>query len=398
MLAPVILSFPVAGLLLAHLAADPPDYPEPFSVVPPEAGPGLLPLVLISLALLCGLLIAGLGWWSRRQYQALPELPALPDATAEDHVVIIPARDEAPGVARAVASFPDSLVCVVDDASSDRTMELAAAAGAQFLPAAPLAPGWLGQNNACWSGAQGTHSKWILFAAADTVYDPRFVHSLLEYAQAHSLQAVSVLPQPVGGTWLARLLLPCASGLYFSGLSAARINSAQSRQSLQSDQCLLFLRSGYEFIGGHRRVCGSVTPDLALGGLLHIHRLTCRTLRSESLASVRRYDSLAGLWSGLQRFGCRFLAAPPGVQFRLALAWFVQAAWLPVFLALLFSRYYLGAALLYAAVALAWLPWYGATSLVLLAPWAIYGVLAGAKLGLVRHFFGLSIVWKGRRV
>jgi hypothetical protein len=386
------------GLLFAHLAADPFDFTDSLPVVPPETGAWMGPLLLVPLALLCGLLILLLGWWSRRQHLALPELGPLADSTAEDHVVVIPARNEAPDVARAVASFPGSLVCVVDDDSTDRTVELAAAAGAHVLPAGALPPGWLGKNNACWSGAQGTQSKWILFADADTVYDPRFLPSLLEYAQANSLQAVSVFPKPVGGTLLARLLLPCASGLSFTGASAAGINSSRSRQSLQNNQCLLFLRSGYEFIGGHRRVCGSVTPDLALAGLLHIHRLRCRTLRSESQASGRRYDAPAGLWSGLQRFGCRFLAVTPGVRLRLALGWSIQAAWLPVFVALLYFGYYWSAALLYAGVVLAWLPWYGATALVLFAPWAIYGVLAGAKLGLLRHFFGLPIAWKGRRV
>jgi hypothetical protein len=366
--------------------------------VPQETGAAIGPEVLIPIALLCGLLIVLLGWWSRRQYLALPELPPLAERTSEDHVVIIPARDEASNIAQAVTSFPDSLVCVIDDASTDRTVELAAAAGARLLPAGPLAPGWLGKNNACWSGAQGTQSKWILFADADTVYDPRFLPSLLEYAQANSLQAVSIFPKPVGGSPLARLLLPCASGLSFTGASVAAINSARSRRSLQNGQCLLFQRSGYEFIGGHRRVCGSVTPDLALAGLLHMHRLSCRTLRSESLASAHQYDSRAGLWSGLQRFGCRFLAVTPGVRLRLALGWSIQATWLPVLIALLYFGYYWGAVLLYAAVVLAWLPWYGATPLLLLAPWAVYGVLAGAKLGLLRHFFGLTIGWKGRRV
>ncbi|MGD0578183.1 MAG: glycosyltransferase [Bryobacteraceae bacterium] len=392
------LSIPAVGLLLAHLAAAPFDSLDPLPVVPQETGAGIVPEVLIPLALLCGLLIVLLGWWSRRQYLALPQLPSVADRTSEDHVVVIPARNEQSNIVRAVAGFPDSLVCVVDDASSDRTAEPAAAAGAHVIHAGPRAPGWLGKNNACWTGAQGTESKWILFADADTVFDPRFLHSLLEYARANSLQAVSVFPKPVGGTWLARLLLPCASGLSFTGLNAARINSLRSRQSLQNGQCLLFLRSGYDFIGGHRRVCRSITADLTFAGLLQIHRLSCRTLRCESLAAARRYDSAAALWSGLLRYGCRFLAVTPGVRLRLAFAWFVQATWLPVLLVLLYSGYYSGAALLYAAVVLAWFPWYGATPLLLFAPWAVYVVLAGAKLGLVWHFFGLSIGWKGRRV
>lgn len=394
----MLFSPSVAVVWLACLAANPFDWLDRVPGMPEEPVAWNAPEILLPLALLCGLLTALLVWWSRRQYLALPELPPLARPTAEDHAVVIPARDEASGIAAAVRSFPDSLVCVVDDGSTDRTVEIAAAAGAHVLEAAPLPPGWLGRNNACWTGAQGTQSKWILFADADTSYDPRFVHSLLEYARANSLQAVSVLPKPVGGAWLERLLLPCASGLYFAGLNGKRVNSAQSRQSLQYHQCLLFLRSGYEFIGGHRRVGGSMSPELALGGLLHVHRLNCRTVRCESLASVRRYDSSADLWSGLQRFGCRFLGVNPGVRLRLALAWFIYALWLPAFLVLLYGRSYLGAALLYAIVVLAWLPWYGATPPVLFAPLAVYGVLLSAKLGFVRHFFGLSIGWKGRRV
>jgi chlorobactene glucosyltransferase len=394
-----MLSFSwLAWIGLARLAGLPFEWQEAVPGLPEEPGIGVVPQILYPLVLVCGLLILLLGWWSRRQYVALPELPGLAQPTAEDHAVIIPARDEAAGIAAAVRSFPDSLVCVIDDDSADRTVELAAAAGAHVLEAAALTPGWTGKNNACWTGAQSTQSKWILFADGDTRSDPRLIHSLLEYARANSLQAVSVLPRPVDGALLARLLVSCASGLYFAGLNGMRINTAQSRQSLQNDQCLLFLRSGYDFIGGHRRVCGSLSADLAFGGLLHMHRLNCRTVRGETLASARRPDSLAGVWSGLQRFGCRFLAVAPAVRMRLVLACFLQAAWLPLVLVLLYGRHFLSAALFYAVVALAWVPWYGATPLVLLAPPAVYVVLLGATLGLVRHFFGLSIGWKGRRV
>jgi hypothetical protein len=89
----MILSLPGAGLWLAHLAG-PFDFSDTLPEVPDETA-GIGPEVLIPIALLCGLLIVLLGWWSRRQYRALPELLPLADRTSEGHVVIIPARDEA---------------------------------------------------------------------------------------------------------------------------------------------------------------------------------------------------------------------------------------------------------------------------------------------------------------
>ena len=398
MLAEMVLPSLAAGLVLSRLVGFPFGFEDDLPVVPGESAGPIPPEVLLVLAFNCVLLTALLCWWSRRQYLRLPELPPMEGQTTEDCVVVIPARNEQATIARAMAGFAGFPVCVVDDASTDYTAERAAVSGARVLPASPPPPGWLGKNNACWTGTQQTHSKWILFTDGDTACDPRFLPSLIEYARTNSLQAVSVFPKPVGGSRLARLLCPCASGLSFAGLSAERINSAQSRQSLQSSRYLLFLRSGYEFIGGHRRICGSIPSDLALAALLQAHRIMCRTVRCETLTSVRRYDSAAALWSGMQRWGCRFPALTPGGRIRLLLAATLHAAWLPVLAVLLYAGSYAGAALFYLAVALSWLPWYGRSPLVLLSPWAVYAILACAKLGVVKHFLGLPIAWKGRRV
>jgi len=386
-----------AGLPLCNWLPDPSEVLDSLSSVSHGAGGRLSPAVVIALAVVCAALTIAIAVWSRLQYRGLPELSEPVEKTAEDHVVIIPVRNEQRDISRAVASFPDSLVCVVDDGSTDRTAELAAAAGAHVFPAPEPAPGWTGKNNACWTGAQGTESKWILFTDARTEYSPRFLPALLEYARAHSLQAVSVYAPLTGGALMSRVLWPCASALYCAALNAARISTAQSRQSLQADRCLLFLRSGYDFIGGHRRVSGSVTVDLALAGLLQAHRMNCLTLRCESMAAAHGHHRFAELWSALQRFGCRFLGVTPAVRLRLFLAGVIQLAWLPILLLLLARGSWLGAAVFYLAIALSWLPWHGVSPLVLVAPWAVYPVLGCASLGALRHFLGFSIPWKGRR-
>ena len=75
---------------------------------------------------------------SRRNYEALPELPASAGPMPQDLTVIIPARNEEKNIERAVKSFAGVPVIVVDDDSSDRTAEFARAAGARVIKAPPL--------------------------------------------------------------------------------------------------------------------------------------------------------------------------------------------------------------------------------------------------------------------
>jgi cellulose synthase/poly-beta-1,6-N-acetylglucosamine synthase-like glycosyltransferase len=76
---------------------------------------------------------------ARRNFQALPLIPALPAGDPPpDCMVVIPARNEEPRIARAVGSLPHDTVIVVDDHSEDGTAAAARKAGAGVLPAPNL--------------------------------------------------------------------------------------------------------------------------------------------------------------------------------------------------------------------------------------------------------------------
>ncbi len=62
-------------------------------------------------------------------------------------------------------------IFVVNDASTDRTREIAAGfAGVTVMDAPKLEKGWTGKANACWAGAQRARGKWLLFTDADTIH------------------------------------------------------------------------------------------------------------------------------------------------------------------------------------------------------------------------------------
>ncbi len=87
-------------------------------------------------------------------------------------MVVIPARNEEGNIGAAVRSLPPDSVIVVDDFSNDKTAEEAREAGAGVLPAPQPLDGAVGKSNACMEGARVLTSRWILFADADTRFEP----------------------------------------------------------------------------------------------------------------------------------------------------------------------------------------------------------------------------------
>ena len=335
---------------------------------------------------------------ARRNYLNLPELPASTPTDLPDHVVIIPARNEEARIARAIESFPGSDVVVVDDHSSDRTAEIAAAAGAHVRTSAPLQTGWKGKPNACWTGALYTESAWILFVDADTWYDPSFLPALLDYAVTEDLAAVTVFPRQHRLSFFEKMLLPYAFGLYFSGVHPARVNNHLHPEALANGQCLLVRRDAYEFLQGHRAVVTSAVEDVALARLFKRHRMRIRVLRAESLANARMYDSLPAIWRGFEKNSFKFLKFNRRTRFIVVLAATLMTSWLPMLVWLIREDQLIAASVFFFIPAAAWFAWYGSIFHALLAPIAIYLFQLIALSAMVKDYFGFKTEWKGRHV
>src|SRR5690348_4351289 len=104
--------------------------------------------------------------------QSLP----MSDADRVGVSVIVPARNEEACLARCLESLLAQSgvafeIIVVDDASTDRTAEIARSfAAVHVISAPPLPEGWTGKNNAMAAGAKIARGKWLLFTDADTVH------------------------------------------------------------------------------------------------------------------------------------------------------------------------------------------------------------------------------------
>ena len=138
-------------------------------------------------------------WFETRTYRA-ETMPRPPAERRERVAVVIPARNEARTIGaictviaeRLIPSLVDDLV-VVDCDSTDRTAQIAAAAGATVVSARrvlPEVPWQLGKGEAMWRGLATVDADIVCFVDGDIKnFDERFVERLVTPLLADSTLA-----------------------------------------------------------------------------------------------------------------------------------------------------------------------------------------------------------------
>ncbi len=355
-------------------------------------------MTVLAAALLLSTAILVVGWKARISYVRLPELRLHATAPHPDVTVIIPARNEEGSIARVVESFPGLPVIVVNDASTDATARIAAKAGAVVVDAPPLPTGAMGKPNACHRGASEAGSRWLLFVDADTWYEPNFAASLVAYAEAEQLDMVSAFLRQHTLSAPERILLPYAFALYFTGVNAANVNSAISKEALANGQCLLVRRAAYEKLGGHKAVLHSVIEDVAMARMAKQKELITRVIRAESLGNVRMYDSLGAIWRGFEKNSFRFLLVNPISGIIVVATSIIFTTYLPLLALLFLEREWLAAVLFALVPGLTLLPWYRSVAALWRVPIAIYLFQLIALSGMGKTLTRGKTNWKGRMV
>ena len=247
-------------------------------------------------------LVAARGWfWLVRD-----ESEARSPAPARRVAAVIPARDEAPSIGRAVGSLVSQRgvgpvrVFVVDDHSSDGTGLLAAAAGAEVIRAQPLPAGWTGKM---WAVSQGlaaalaTRPDYVLLTDADIEHDAGSVAALVARAERDGLDLASLMVRLENRTFAERALIP-AFVYFFLKLYPPRWIAGRGATAGAAGGCMLARVSALDRIGGVSRIRDRIIDDCALaaevkrsGGCLWLG-LTSRT---RSLRSYSGFGEVADM-------------------------------------------------------------------------------------------------------
>jgi hypothetical protein len=237
---------------------------------------------------------AGLGLSGRRALIRLRPAPAgpLPSLTA-----VVPCRNEARGVERAMRSLlaqdhPALEVVAVDDRSTDGTGALLDRLAAEdprlsVVHVDTLPAGWLGKNHACQAAAERARGDWLLFTDADVVFAPGVLRRALAAALARGLGHLAVIPSFVAPGLLERAFVTSFAALLAPFVRVRALRRAGTRAFFGVGAFNLVRREDYLRAGGHRRLPLEVVDDIKLGLLLRRSGVPQGVADSGGLVSVR---------------------------------------------------------------------------------------------------------------
>jgi cellulose synthase/poly-beta-1,6-N-acetylglucosamine synthase-like glycosyltransferase len=277
-------------------------------------------LISAALAASAGLLILQLGLL--RVFSQAPQLqpliaddPSMPFRSTS-LTVVIPAFNEADNIGSCLASVLSSdppcqhwQVVVVDDGSTDTTSEVAVATAracsttsAEFtlLDAGPRPAGerWVGKNWACTRAMDRVQSEWVLFVDADVCLKPDAIRRALNQAMAEEVDLFSLAPRLVCGCLAEWMVQPIMASLLGLGFPIVAANNPNSTVAFAAGPFMLFRRSAYVAIGGHRELASEVVEDLALARRIKQSGYRLRYLLGLDVVDLRMYKDLASLWEG----------------------------------------------------------------------------------------------------
>ena len=392
-----------------------------------------LGLLAVAMASCIGLLILQLGL--RRVFALAPQLQAsVEEALPETSLtVVIPAYNEAGNIGPCLDSVltaqPPCLdwqVLVVDDDSSDATAELAAACAARhpqcsarfnLLSAGPrpALERWVGKNWACTRAMEQVHSDWVLFIDADVQLQADALRRALRQALADQADLLSLAPRLTCACLAEWMVQPIMASLLGLGFPIQAANDPASEVAFAAGPFMLFCRSTYQRIGGHRALAAEVVEDLALARRIKAGGYRLRYLLGLDAVDLRMYDDLPSLWEGwtknwclgLDRDPAKALAAAGVVVLMFSLPWLLIPVAIGLLLVLPIAQGWwlalLAAALLAVVQQFVLRLWNRQRFQLPIDHWWLMGVgglIVGAigPVSVWRTFTGQGWTWKGRRL
>lgn len=320
--------------------------------------------------------------------------------------IIIPARNEEqnlPTLLRSLAaqsSQPREII-VVDDASTDRTANVAREHGARVINSQPLADGWRGKTWACHQGAQAATGNLLLFLDADTWFESDGLRRVLAEFQSAGGGVLSVAPHHAVRSFHEQFSA-FFNLVMLAGTGAFTLCGDTLAPRGLLGQFLLIERAHYQRVGGHEAVKGRILENFWLAEQLRAAGVSLRCRGGRGVFSFRMYPNgwrevvdgwTKGFASGAGRTHLPILL--------LVVTWMFGLVTAPLGLVLNIQSMWWFAAYALAVAQVAWLlrrvgTFHWGTALFYPAPLIFYFVVFARSVRRARN--KQSVEWKGRHI
>lgn len=271
-------------------------------------------LAAASLAVWIYLVFARGGFWlGRERDDTAIALPADPPSVA----IVVPARNEADGIAQSVTSllsqdYPALSLIVVDDDSHDGTAEVArraaAALGAEdlltVLTGQPLPPRWTGKLWAVKQGIAAAEEKfapqYLMLTDADIVHAPDTLSWLVSHSSQHGLVLNSLTARWRCDNLAERVHIPAFIYFFAMLYPFAWVNRADHPMAGAAGGCMLLRSDALRNAGGIDVIRDALIDDCALAAAMKKQGPIWLGL-TERVQSIRPYAS----WGDIRRMVAR---------------------------------------------------------------------------------------------
>ena len=274
----------------------------------------------LALAIWLVLLFGRGGFWlcRERDDDALLEPSHWPAVTA-----VIPARNEADGIALAVQSliaqdYPGTFhIIVVDDQSDDGTAAVVRALGSdrvEVVDGAPHPTGWTGKLFAVHQGVEraGTSPGFLWLTDADISHAPDNLRQLVMRATAGRYALVSLMARLKCESFAERMLIPAFVFFFAMLYPFGWVNNPRSKTAAAAGGCMLVARQALERAGGIAAIRSEIIDDCALGRRLKDQGPIWLGLTDRAV-SLRPYPRIADIRAMVARSAYAQLGYAPAV-------------------------------------------------------------------------------------
>jgi hypothetical protein len=227
--------------------------------------------------------------------------------------VVIPAYNESVNIVDCVTAvlgrspWPGLQVWAVDDRSTDDTLallqQLAQDMGDDRLhilagSERPEQELWMGKNWACAQVMDQIQTDYVLFLDADVRVAPGGLEKALAFAIEQQTDLLTCWPTIHCGCWGEWLVQPIIVAMFAVGLEFGRVNDPEDPTVMAIGPFMLFRRSAYNAIGGHRALAAEIVEDVQLARRIKTQGFKLWYGLGHDLATVQMYRSLPQLWEG----------------------------------------------------------------------------------------------------